>query len=103
MRNIGLVCAVALFSAGAAVGQSVNPAPVASHEPVFRKPFTLRLHIDKEHFFEEHIERKIPFVADGDVFLFAGESFGINIVSSGDTITDVYYQPNLKLADVTFE
>jgi hypothetical protein len=54
----------------------------AQGEPVFRAPFALKLHVDKEHYYEQTFDR-VPYVADGAVYLFAGEAFGVNV-----TITD---------------
>src|SRR5229473_3239782 len=51
-----------------------SQAPTDSAAPVFRNPFTLKLHIDKEHYYEERFD-KIPYVEQNDVYLFAGESF----------------------------
>ena len=76
-----------------------SQAPTDSAAPVFRNPFTLKLHIDKEHYYEERFD-KIPYVEQNDVHLFAGESFGIKVVSTGDETSRVTYQPDAAKADV---
>src|ERR1022692_1470021 len=93
-----LTLLVAPFSTLYALPQSQTPTD-NNPTPVFRDPFTLRLHIDKDHYYEEHFE-KIPYVEKNDVYLFAGESFGINLATSGDEITRVTYQPDATKADV---
>ncbi len=67
---------------------------------VFRDPFTLRLHVDKDRFYEEHYDRKIPFVADNAVYLFAGENFGINLIVKDGEVGEVLYQPDPAKSDV---
>jgi len=79
-----------------------NDATKAAEEPVFREPFTLRLHVDKEHFYEQKIE-KIPFVHQGDVYLLKGDEFGLALEIKDNAIVSVKYQPNLKKADVTLK
>ena|ERR1700730_9020815 len=81
-----------------ALSQTQAPKDNATPSPVFR-PFTLRLHIDKEHYYEEHFD-KIPYVEKNDVYLFSGENFGINLVTAGDEISRVTYQPGAAKADV---
>jgi len=71
-------------------------------DTVFREPFTLKLHVDKEHFYEEKIG-KIPFVHDGDVYLFKGDEFGLTLDIQTNSIRTVKYQPDLKKADVTLK
>jgi hypothetical protein len=75
-----------------------NPAA----DTVFREPFTLKLHIDKEHFYEEKFG-KIPFVNDGDVYLFKGGEFGLTLDIQDNSIRAVKYQPDVKKADVTLK
>jgi len=71
-------------------------------QPVFRKPFLLKLEIDSQHYYEENF-KPIPYVADNTVYLFSGESFGIDVVMSGNQIAEVVYQPDISKADVTFD
>lgn len=78
------------------------PKPDAAKKPddtVFREPFTLKLHVDEEHYFEKKVGR-IPFVDKGDVYLFKGEEFGLTLDIQNNSIRSVRYQPNLKKAEV---
>jgi hypothetical protein len=68
---------------------------------VFREPFTLTLHVDKEHYYEQKIP-KIPYVHENDVYLFKGDSFGIDLNITNDVIQSVVYQPDTNKAAVTF-
>jgi hypothetical protein len=73
-----------------------------SDEPVFREPFTLKLQVDKEHFYEEKLP-KIPFVHGGDVYLVKGDEFGLAVDIQDNAIRAVKYQPEIKSADVTLK
>lgn len=70
---------------------------------VFREPFTLKIHVDKEHFYEERYERKIPFVAENVVYLFSGESFGLKLGVTNGEISTVTYQKEKAGADIEVE
>jgi hypothetical protein len=74
----------------------------AADDTVFREPFTLKLQIGKEHFYEENFG-KIPFVYQGDVYLFKGDEFGLSLDIQGNFIRTVNYQPDLMKADVTLK
>jgi hypothetical protein len=71
-------------------------------EPVFRAPVVLKLHVDNEHYFEETFDR-VPYVADNNVYLFAGESFGITVTIADDQMSRITYQRNPAKADVEFK
>jgi hypothetical protein len=76
------------------------PQPTAAQaEPVFRAPFVLRLHIDNERYYEEKFD-KVPYVAENSVYLFAGETFGINITITEKRLSGIIYQPDPAKADV---
>lgn len=62
---------------------------------VFRKPFTLKLPIDKEQYYEQDFP-KIPYVYDNSVYIFPNESFRIGIIFSGVKVTSVKYDPDKK-------
>src|SRR5689334_23585874 len=83
------------------IGQQSDTSADKEQQPVFREPFKLRVQVDKGHYYEEHYEKRIPYVFDGDIYLFSGENFGIN-VSKSDGSINVKYQPKLNQADVTF-
>jgi hypothetical protein len=74
----------------------------ADDNPVFRPPFVLKLRIDGQHFYEEKF-KPIPYVADGAVYLFSGEAFGINLRTTGNQVAGVVYQPEIAKADIGFE
>jgi hypothetical protein len=74
----------------------------ADDNPVFRPPFVLKLRIDGQHFYEEKF-KPIPYVADGAVYLFSGEAFGINLRTTGNQVAGVVYQPEIAKAEVGFE
>jgi hypothetical protein len=75
-------------------------APV--EQPVFRSPFVLKLHVDDERSYEERFNH-VPYVAEDEVYLFAGESFGINTTLIGNRLSKVRYQPDPAKADVEFK
>ena len=79
-----------------------DAAKKPADEITFREPFTLKLHVDKENFYEQKIG-KIPFVANGDVYLFKGDEFGLTLDIQENKIRAVRYQPDLKKADVTLK
>jgi hypothetical protein len=67
---------------------------------VFRQPFTLTLHIDKENYYEEKFP-KIPYVHQNDVYLFKGDAFGIDLQITNGVIRKVSYQADAKKAAVS--
>lgn len=79
------------------------PAQGNATNPTFREPFTLRIRADKDNVYEERFERKIPFVADNDVYLFCGESFGLSLGVASGEVASVAYQPNKEQADIELE
>ena len=66
----------------------------------FREPFTLKLTIDKDRYYEESYTNGIPYVYANDVYLFCGEAFGINTKIEKDKIVTISYQRETKKADV---
>ncbi len=90
-----LVTATAGFAAD-------DPVTSPSNKPVFREPFTLQLHVDKEHFYEQKFD-KVPFTDKGNIYLFKGDEFGLTLDVQGDRIRGIKYQPDLKQADVTLK
>ncbi|HBC88744.1 MAG TPA: hypothetical protein DCZ94_17520 [Lentisphaeria bacterium] len=68
---------------------------------VFRAPFILKLKLDKGRTYEQKIE-KTPYVADNNVYIFPGESFGINISIQKDEISRIDYQKEMAKADIEF-
>jgi hypothetical protein len=62
----------------------------------------LRLRVDNERRYEESFSH-VPYVAENEVYLFAGESFGINVTMVGNRLARVRYQPDPIKADVEFK
>jgi hypothetical protein len=62
-------------------------------DTVFCEPFTLKLHIDKEHFNEQKFD-KMPFVQNSNVYLFKDEEF---LDVRNDSIVTVKYQPDARM------
>ena len=65
----------------------------------FHKPFTLKLNVDKEHYYEQEFP-KIPYVYQGDVYLFKGDAFGIDLQITNGVIRSVSYQADTNKAAV---
>jgi hypothetical protein len=91
-----------LFASVAITVAADDAAKKPAADDVFREPFALKLHIDKEHFYEEKFS-KIPFVHDGDVYLFKGDEFGLTLDIQDNTIRAIKYQADVKKADVTLQ
>ena len=69
---------------------------------VFRAPFTLRVPVDREHFYEEK-KGKVPYVYHGEVSLFLHDRFGLKIDVQDGSVRSVKYERDLSKADVTLE
>jgi hypothetical protein len=96
-------CFLIFFTASVVSGvceDQVKSEANTTNSIVFREPFTLTLHVDKEHSYEEKIP-KIPYVHKGSVYLFKGDSFGIDLDITNDTIRSVVYQADTNKAAVT--
>ncbi len=78
------------------------PAEAAGEAQVFRDPFTLKLRLNNKDNYQKQFD-KVPYVDGGDVYLFLGDKFGVNVTVSGDEITGLTYVPNPDKADVGFE
>ena len=90
-----------LFTAVAGLSPAADdPAGKTVEDVVFREPFTLNLHVDKENYYEEKFG-KIPYVHKGNVYLFKGDAFGLTLDIKDDVIREIKYQPDLEKADVT--
>jgi len=103
-----IICVALVLSVGAvslAVAGATNSTLPTTSETnlVFREPFTLKLHVDKDQYYEERYDRKIPFVADNDVYLFCGESFGLKLAVTNGEVATVTYQKDKAGADVEVE
>jgi|SRR6266478_2242658 len=94
---MSLVFAAVAGAAERGASKSTNDAGV-----VFRKPFTLRIRVDQEHYYEEKKD-KIPYVYRGDVYLFIGDRFGLKIDVADGAVRAVRYERDLSKADLTLE
>ncbi len=78
-----------------------RPAGVANTNGVtFRVPFTLKLRVDKDHYYEQAFP-KIPFVFQNDVYLFSGDDFGIDLEIAGGAVENISYQPDASKAAIS--
>jgi len=102
MTRLFWMLMAAFSAANFALCQEPAPTPANTDGIVFREPFTLRLHVDKDHYYEEHYDKRIPYVAKNDVYLFSGEKFGVSLTVKADKTVEVTYQPDGKKADVWF-
>ncbi len=98
VRNVVALIVATLVLSSACYPQLKS---ATQEDPVFRAPFTLKLHVDNEHYYEEHFDR-VPYVAENDVYLFAGETFGINVAITSNQISRIIYQRDPAKADVEF-
>jgi hypothetical protein len=76
-------------------------SPTAEAAPTFREPFTLKLRVDKQHYYEQHFD-KVPYVAGSNVYLFVDDHFGVNLTDTKAEFLTVSYQPNIGKADILF-
>lgn len=74
----------------------------AQESPIFREPFVLKLRIDSDRYYQEKFDR-VPYVAENEVYIFAGESFGITATITDNEISRVTYQRDSRKADVAFK
>jgi hypothetical protein len=96
VRNVFALVATALMLSSVCFSQAKS---ATQEEPVFRAPFKLKIHVDDERYYEQSFDR-IPYVADNDVYLFAGEAFGVNVTVTENEISHVAYERNPAKADV---
>jgi hypothetical protein len=97
LTRLNLLTLIVLFLCATSFAQEAQPS---SDAPVFREPFTLKLRVDKKHYYEERYDKRIPYVANNDVYLFSGESFGLSLKVTGDEVTGLAYAADSKKADV---
>jgi hypothetical protein len=102
MRIVHRLVVPAVLCVATITSVSAQTAAAKSHGPVVREPFTLKLKVDKEHYYEERFDRRIPYVSENEVYLFLGDKFGVNITVRNDRIAEVRYQPDAAKADVWF-
>lgn len=95
--------ALLLLLSGSVFARQQTQVPTDGSPPatVFRDPFTLKLKVDKDQFYEEKFD-KIPYVAENDVYLFVGENFGVKVTILNDEISQVTYERDPAKADIAF-
>lgn len=71
--------------------------------PVLRQPFTLKLRLDRDHYYEEKFSRRIPYVFENSAYLFSGESFGLKLGIVDGKIKSVAYVKEAAGADVELD
>jgi hypothetical protein len=99
MKPLCLFIALGLTAIhGARAGQVLPQA--STNSVAFREPFTLKLHVDKEHYYEESFP-KIPYVYQDDVYLFKGDTFGVNLQITNGIIRGISYEADTNKADVS--
>jgi hypothetical protein len=92
----------ASFTAILGICEDQTQPQASTNGIVFRKPFTLRLHVNKEHYYEQKLA-EIPYVYQDDVYLFKGDTFGINLNITNGTIQGVSYQADTNKAAVSLQ
>lgn len=103
MRNVHRLVVSALLCVGSVASISAQSASRKPNGVVLRKPFTLKLKVDKDHYYEEHYDRRIPYVSENEVYLFLDDKFGVNLTVRNNRIVEVKYQPDVAKADVWFK
>jgi hypothetical protein len=102
MRNVHPFVVAMVLCVASLTSLSAQTAAAKSHGPVLREPFTLKLKVDKEHYYEERFDRRIAYVSENEVYLFIGDKFGVNLTVRNDRVVNVRYQPDVAKADVWF-
>src|SRR5271166_6042000 len=98
VKNMASLIVVTFVLSSSCLPQLKN---TTHEEQVFRAPFTLKLHVDNGHYYEETFD-KVPHVAENSVYLFVGESFGVNVTVTENHISRITYQRDPSKADVDF-
>jgi len=99
MKPTCLFITVALTATHVAC-EAQTPPKKSTNDVTFRKPFTLKLHVDKENYYEQAFP-KIPFVHQGDVYLFKGDAFGIDLKITNGIVRGISYQADTNKAAVS--
>src|SRR5438093_13049518 len=93
---------VSLLCAASAAAADRSHSKARDDDVVFRPPFTLRVPVDWQHYYEEK-KGRTPYVYQGEVGLFIGDHFGLKIDVQNGTVRSVKYERDLGKADVTLE
>lgn len=95
----GMPCLAQPQAPGAGAGAGAG----AEAAPVLRKPFTLRLRLARDRYYEEKFTRSIPYVYDNSAYLFTGEAFGLKLGMADGKIVSVTYVRQPAGADVELD
>jgi hypothetical protein len=99
MRNIVAFIVAILVLSSACCSQLKS---ATQEKLVFRAPFTLKLRIDNDHYYEENFD-KDPYVADDAVYIFVGEAFGINVTINGNQLSrDLLPSTRTRLSMISY-
>jgi len=98
MKTLYLFIALGLTTIHGACAEQVPPH-ADTNSVAFREPFTLKLHVDKEHYYEQTLP-KIPYVYQDDVYLVKGDAFGIDLRITNGVVGGVSYQPDTNKAAI---
>src|SRR5205814_403251 len=101
MKSLWLLV-VSVLCATSAAGADPNASNPKDKDVVLRLPFTLRVPVDRNHYYEEK-KGSIPYVYQGEVGLFIGDHFGIKIDVQHGAVRSVKYEPDLGSADITLQ
>jgi hypothetical protein len=100
MKAVFLILAVGVPALQGISGEKPR-AQSETNGVVFRAPFTLKLHEDKEHYYEQDFV-KIPYVYQDEVYLFKGDAFGIDLKITNGVVRGITYQADTSKAAVSF-
>ena len=93
---------IALVPAQVALAAERGASKTKDDEVVFRPPFTLKVPINGQQYYEEK-KGKVPYVYHGMVTLFIGDRFGLKIDAQDGSVRSVKYERDLSKADITLE
>jgi hypothetical protein len=99
MKASYLVLSIAI-TAIHALCADVASSQANTNSIAFRSPFTLKLHVDKENYYEQEFP-KIPYVFKDDVYLFKDDVFGIDLQITNGAVLGVSYQSDTNKAAVS--
>jgi hypothetical protein len=99
--RFGILLTLAVSFVPVVVISAEKPRLQSEGGVVFRKPFTLKLHVDKSHYYEQDFNN-VPYVKQGELYLFKGDAFGINLHVTNGVLRGISYQADLRKAAVSF-
>jgi hypothetical protein len=97
-----LLILVAIIAATSAICQEPASPQAAVEGVTFREPFKLKLHVDKERYYEQEFP-KIPYVYKNEVYLFKVDTFGVDLAITNGFIQGISYQSDTNKAAVSLQ